>query len=686
MKKLAFIFFYVALRFATLQAQPVLPVLTCTEVLANGDVQLSFDYTAPTPPDVIDSVVVEFTNNLSGGFYRSQVLLPPYLTPLVCTVTIPAPDANAQIFYFFAKVYVNGQMNPDSSNVMASILLNVSNATAGIAALSWNTASEPLLATATGSYNIYRQYVSPPNNSWFISDSVAGLVHNEAIIQCDDSVRFYVEMKDSLGCASRSGTITRYFLNAKPNTPKLQYVTWNPITSSIDIVWSPSVSADVTGYQVYAITGGTPLLIGTTNTINDTVFTYGGGSPQNQPEEFRIAAIDSCNKISNPGLTHNTIKLDYSLDRCSRIASFSWNAYLNWDNGVHAYLVYLKKDNFPYVLLGSTTQNTFDYTVEAGVQQLSVYVVATDTIDSLASVSPEVSFIPSLPRQPDVFLLRHATVRSDSLVELKLYHDTLAAIKEYRVMRADAPGGDLQQIGILPFSTLSRTIYFYDSLAFTDEQSYFYRIQCIDTCGNLIITSNPGSSIFIKGEARENYLNIVSWNPYLEWPQGTRHDALYSLKDLLDANVIPFRLQAGINGYAEEIIEEITDDGKYCYYVEAISNTHPILFFNDTSRSNIICIKQEPKLFIPNAFSPNNDELNDIFAPTVIFANDENYRLRIFNRFGGLIFETNDAEIGWDGNYQGNFPCQIGVYAYTLTYTNTLNKIVFRSGTLHLLR
>lgn len=674
------------MKFATLHAQPVLPVLTCTEVLSGGDVKLTFDYTAPTPPDVIDSVVVVFTNNLGGTFSRSQVLLPPYLNPLVCTVAIPSPDANAQVYYFFAKVYTNGQANPDSSNVMASILLNVSNATAGIAALSWNAASDPLLTTASGLYKIHRQYLSPPNNSWFLSDSVTGLVHNENIIQCDDSLRYYVEMNDSLGCATRSGTLTRYFLNAKPNTPKLQYVTWNPLTSSIDIVWTPSLSSDVTGYQVYTITGGTPLLIGSTGNINDTTFTYSGGSPQNQPEEFRIAAIDSCNKISNPGLTHNTIRMDYSLDRCSRIATFSWNAYLNWDNGVHAYLVYLKKDNFPYALLGSTQGNSFDYTVESGVQQLSVYVVARDTIDSLESVSPAISFIPSLPRQPDAFLLRHATVLSDSLVELKLYHDTLAAIKEYRVMRADAPGGDMQQIGILPFSALSRTLYFYDSLAFTDEQSYYYQIQCIDSCGNLIITSNPGSSIFIRGEVMANYLNVVSWNPYLEWPQGTRHDALYSLRDSLDANVIPFRLQPGINEYTEDIIEKITADGKYCYYLEAISNTHPLLFFNDTSRSNIICIKQEPKIFIPNAFSPNNDDLNDIFIPTVIFANDENYRLRIFNRFGGLIFESSDTKQGWDGNYQGSFPCQIGVYAYTLTYTNTLNKIVFRSGTLHLLR
>lgn len=71
------------------------------------------------------------------------------------------------------------------------------------------------------------------------------------------------------------------------------------------------------------------------------------------------------------------------------------------------------------------------------------------------------------------------------------------------------------------------------------------------------------------------------------------------------------------------------------------------------------------KLFIPNAFTPNNDGKNDVFRP-VLF-NVSNYELFIFNRWGDLIFQTTDPEEGWDGTFNGNI-VQFDVYTYKLTY------------------
>ena len=69
----------------------------------------------------------------------------------------------------------------------------------------------------------------------------------------------------------------------------------------------------------------------------------------------------------------------------------------------------------------------------------------------------------------------------------------------------------------------------------------------------------------------------------------------------------------------------------------------------------------EPLIFIPNAFTPNGDGKNDkLFVRSEII---ESFTFRIYNRWGELIFETQNIEEGWDGKYNGK-NCPPGVYDY----------------------
>lgn len=76
------------------------------------------------------------------------------------------------------------------------------------------------------------------------------------------------------------------------------------------------------------------------------------------------------------------------------------------------------------------------------------------------------------------------------------------------------------------------------------------------------------------------------------------------------------------------------------------------------------------KSFIPSAFTPNGDGLNDIFRPTLI--NFEDYSLVVFNRWGEKIFESDDSDFGWDGTYNGAV-VQNGVYSFVMRYKTTEN-------------
>ena len=97
---------------------------------------------------------------------------------------------------------------------------------------------------------------------------------------------------------------------------------------------------------------------------------------------------------------------------------------------------------------------------------------------------------------------------------------------------------------------------------------------------------------------------------------------------------------------------------------------------------------------IPNAFTPNpngggggmydpTDLSNDVFYPFIRFV--KGFRMRVFNRWGELVFESNDIRQGWDGYYKGKLSQQ-DVYVYQLWVRFTDNKEVQRMGDLTLFR
>ncbi len=88
------------------------------------------------------------------------------------------------------------------------------------------------------------------------------------------------------------------------------------------------------------------------------------------------------------------------------------------------------------------------------------------------------------------------------------------------------------------------------------------------------------------------------------------------------------------------------------------------------------------KFFVPTVFSPNEDGINDFFEP--LGDKIELIEMRIFNRWGGLVFQSSSSEIAWNGKENGKFASE-GVYAYKIFYKDlrTLeNKTVFGEVTL----
>ncbi len=83
-----------------------------------------------------------------------------------------------------------------------------------------------------------------------------------------------------------------------------------------------------------------------------------------------------------------------------------------------------------------------------------------------------------------------------------------------------------------------------------------------------------------------------------------------------------------------------------------------------------VTILPEYRFWIPNAFSPDGNSINDVFKPVLIGVSD--YSFEIFNRWGEKIFATNDYKEGWDGTRSGK-RCQQDVYVWKIQFVNEVS-------------
>ena len=120
------------------------------------------------------------------------------------------------------------------------------------------------------------------------------------------------------------------------------------------------------------------------------------------------------------------------------------------------------------------------------------------------------------------------------------------------------------------------------------------------------------------------------------------------------------------------------------YYSVKLIATNNTLNCSDSIRKTLtvldFCLIE-----IPTAFTPNNDGLNDYFRPHNALKADS-YEFKVYNRWGQLVFASNDWQQKWDGRIKGVVQTT-GVYVWMLSYTNRDTKQpVFRKGTVTLIR
>jgi gliding motility-associated-like protein len=84
--------------------------------------------------------------------------------------------------------------------------------------------------------------------------------------------------------------------------------------------------------------------------------------------------------------------------------------------------------------------------------------------------------------------------------------------------------------------------------------------------------------------------------------------------------------------------------------------------------TSVLTILEDAAIYIPNSFSPDGDNFNNIFQVVGRNIDPEFFELTIFNRWGELIFLSKDLNVGWDGSVNTYGPAPIGVYTYKVSF------------------
>ncbi|MDG1849168.1 MAG: gliding motility-associated C-terminal domain-containing protein [Flavobacteriales bacterium] len=203
-----------------------------------------------------------------------------------------------------------------------------------------------------------------------------------------------------------------------------------------------------------------------------------------------------------------------------------------------------------------------------------------------------------------------------------------------------------------------------DSLHFTDQNVgvssdlYEYQVTYLDQCGNIGGISNKNSNMLLEGSASSTQ-HLLTWNGYQKWADGVKNYQIQRFNQI-DKEFELITQETNTNKTSFSSKQEVSVDeaikSEYCYRIQANLNNSL-----DTVLSNTLCFTAELKEHFPTAFTPNNDDINDVFE--FVGAHAKSLNVAIYSKWGQAVFSSDKVDFQWDGiNENSGKLCQQGVY------------------------
>jgi gliding motility-associated-like protein len=594
-----------------------------------------------------------------------------------------AVNANSQKFYYYIITRSDCcvLLSPPS-DTLSTMKLLVSNSGNGIAYLSWNAIHTPKLPTSSSRYLIYCQYAPLP---YTLIDSTQSLNYFDTTTACNSQVNYRVELKDASGTISVSSVDGDIFRDLVPTSiTVLDTVSVDPYTGTAYISWNKNFTKDTKGYIIYKFNGVSWDSISTVYGYSNTAYTDLSSNAANVSERYTVSTIDSCDNSTGFSTDHSTIFMKTSLDKCGKKIILSWNSYINMSGGVNNYKIFAAKNSGGFQYAGSVSGdgNSYDYTSLQADSTYCFFVQAIGNISSKTSSSNNTCITATIFKIPSFTYIRTATVISANEVKVLGYVDSTAEVVSFNLLRSNSATGPFDSITTVAANGTSG-FSFSDPTVEASGQSYYYEVDAIDSCGNHVSQSNVAKTILTKSIAEYNFINLITWDNYEGWDNGTGYFNIYRRTTPTSPSVYLASVASDVHEYRDDVIAYYDTEGQFCYSVEAVERTVNTYGFRDSSFSNESCNWQVPLTFVPNAFTPYGN--NPVFYPVNVFIDMSSYSFVVYDRWGQIVFQSNDPKAGWNGWYKSR-ESSAGVYVYLLRYIDNNGKEIKRRGTVTLIK
>ena len=207
-------------------------------------------------------------------------------------------------------------------------------------------------------------------------------------------------------------------------------------------------------------------------------------------------------------------------------------------------------------------------------------------------------------------------------------------------------------------------LYYDDSLV-NAKTPNTYTVLALDSCGTATQLGRVGQPVHLTGEVvGNNELSIIRYTAYQDWNVGAA-ELGYDLQT--EAVLGDWKTLKQENSTADYRDYQFLDATKAGIQLEKCYRVIARLGGSKSTISNILCLPYSPVIFIPTAFSPNGDNLNEVYRP-ITFGITQ-YTMSIYDRYGQKVAELNQDSAGWDA---ADYP--IGTYMVTLRAKGTDSK------------
>ena len=451
--------------------------------------------------------------------------------------------------------------------------------------------------------------------------------------------------------------------NFIPETPPLNFISVED--GDLVLVWEPSASPEVSGYLVFEVRGGLPIVI---DSVMDATTYRVTGVPADEltSRQYRISAFDPCGNDSPLGRIASATGLTGSGgEACdATIALTTVNTATSTIMGTPdgPPELFVSVDGGPFTQVEYTLQPplTVLYSLGNDGETLCFYLQAgiLEREDSARSDTFCTTLSINQPARP--FDLYGLELADDG--DFRIFFDntqlqpSLTSF-EVTVRRAN---------GVEAYVDTVNDLFLGDRLSIDSDRPIepgdSVTISITDDCDRTV-TTNAAQPVFLTAASATDGNALLNWSPLVNGLAGTLSYDVLRYVDGLAAEVIGSTADGVLS-----FTDVAADAGGACYRIRA--NFTPA--DRDTTYeflSNESCVLGQSEVYFPNIFTPNaNQPANRTFRP--LFSSPaavRSYRFRVFDRWGGLYFDSENPTEGWRGGRNGKF-APTGSYIYTLTY------------------